>query len=218
MALSSPTTDTTRQRLIEAAEPIFANLGYDGASVRNICQNAGANVAAVNYHFGDKRELYLETVKYAVANCCHHVRGATLPTDLSALEQLRWFIRMMVHGMLELPRPSAMHLMMRELAHPSEACTAAVEEFIRPMANHLRTLLRPLLPNDISELRLWMVGQSIVGQCLYYRQNRAVAERLMGTELFEQVNAEILSQHITTFTMAALGLEPSLFATNRESS
>jgi len=206
-------TDTTRQRILESAEPIFADRGFDGASVRAICDAAKANVAAVNYHFGDKHSLYVETVKLAVRSCCDHMRHPEPPADLPPLDRLRLFIDGMVRGMLELPRASAMQLMMREMTSPTDAAAAAVEEFIRPMADRLRAILRPILAPGASDLRLWMIGQSIVGQCLYYRQNRSVAERLMGDDLFRQATADALSAHITAFTLAALGAGPAVTGT-----
>ena len=54
-----------RQRLLEASQAIFADRGFDGAKVRDICKGAGVNIAGINYHFGGKEELYIETVKYA---------------------------------------------------------------------------------------------------------------------------------------------------------
>jgi AcrR family transcriptional regulator len=49
---------TTAETLVETARAVFARYGYDGASVRAITAEAGANLAAITYHFGSKRELY----------------------------------------------------------------------------------------------------------------------------------------------------------------
>ncbi|HIE32734.1 MAG TPA: TetR family transcriptional regulator, partial [Thermodesulfobacteriaceae bacterium] len=48
-----------RERLLEIAEEIFAKRGFAEAGIREITSQAGCNVAAVNYHFGDKKKLYL---------------------------------------------------------------------------------------------------------------------------------------------------------------
>jgi AcrR family transcriptional regulator len=47
----------TREALLEAAAQVFAELGFRAATVREICQRARANIASVNYHFGDKENL-----------------------------------------------------------------------------------------------------------------------------------------------------------------
>ncbi|MGD0077896.1 MAG: helix-turn-helix domain-containing protein, partial [Sedimentisphaerales bacterium] len=51
----------TRERLLEAAEELFARQGFDGTSIRELVTRAGCkNISAVNYYFGDKQELYEE--------------------------------------------------------------------------------------------------------------------------------------------------------------
>src|SRR5580658_7522029 len=58
--------DLTRDKLIDAAGTVFAERGYRSATIREICRRAGANVAAVNYTFGDKMGLYTEVLRHSV--------------------------------------------------------------------------------------------------------------------------------------------------------
>ncbi len=58
---------STRERLVRAATRLFADSGYRGASVRDICNQAGANPGAVSYHFGGKRQLYRFVLRQAAA-------------------------------------------------------------------------------------------------------------------------------------------------------
>ena len=58
---------TTRDRLLQAATRLFADNGYRGASVRDICNLAGANPGAISYHFGGKRQLYRTVLRRAAA-------------------------------------------------------------------------------------------------------------------------------------------------------
>jgi len=58
---------TTRERLLQAATRLFADNGYRGASVRDICNVAGANPGAISYHFGGKRQLYRAVLRRAAA-------------------------------------------------------------------------------------------------------------------------------------------------------
>ncbi|MFI5588760.1 TetR/AcrR family transcriptional regulator [Amycolatopsis sp. NPDC051758] len=56
----------TRSQLLDAAERLFAEHGFQGASVRAITELAGANLAAVGYHFGSKAELLAAVVRRVV--------------------------------------------------------------------------------------------------------------------------------------------------------
>ena len=54
----------TRERLLESAGEVFAEQGFRRATVRQICDRAKANVAAINYHFGDKMGLYAAVMNH----------------------------------------------------------------------------------------------------------------------------------------------------------
>lgn len=56
----------TREQIVDAAEILFAKNGYKGTSLRQITEHAGANVAAVNYHFGTKENLLIEILDRVV--------------------------------------------------------------------------------------------------------------------------------------------------------
>ena len=65
MACEETESAGTRSRILNAAGPVFADKGFRDATVRDICQAASVNLASVNYHFGDKQRLYIESVKEA---------------------------------------------------------------------------------------------------------------------------------------------------------
>src|SRR5262245_1305140 len=198
-------TDATQQRLLEAAEEIFAAKGYDAASVREICKQAGANIAAVNYYFGDKQRLYIEAVKYAHRGCIQGEPFPDWPADMPAVDKLRDFIRIMVSRMVAPQAPASAQLMMSEMARPTEACKEIVRDYIRPIAEKLRGILAELLP-ELPLRQRTLIAFSIVGQCHFYRNQRAIAALLIGEEEFAKFDAELVTKHITAFTLNALGL------------
>jgi AcrR family transcriptional regulator len=199
-------TDATQQRLLEAAEEVFAEKGFKAASIRKICHRAGANIAAVNYYFGDKERLYIEAVKYAHRGCTEGMPFPEWAPGTPAAQKLRDFIRVMVTRMMQPQSPASTQLMMRELAQPTAACAEVVREYIRPIAEKLGQILAELLRESTERTR-FLVAFSIVGQCLFYRTHRPVAAMLVGEEEFQKYDVELVASHITAFTLKALGLE-----------
>jgi AcrR family transcriptional regulator len=194
-----------RDVLLNAAGAVFAEKGRDGATVREICRDAGLNIAAVNYYFRDKKALYVEAVKLA------HCTGGQLPkfeipADVPSEQLLEGFIRQMMGMMLDDVRPTwHIELMMREMARPTEACEELVSAFIGPMFDTLKQIIRPLLPREIAPLDLNLHAFSIVAQCLLYRYHRPVGRILVGEKTYASLmDIDRLTRHITDFTLAAL--------------
>lgn len=203
--MTPASSDDTRLRLISAAGEVFAEQGFHAATVRDICGKAQANLAAVNYYFGDKMGLYVEAVQAA------HCGGPEMakpqwPAGIAPQEKLRFFVRRWLEHFMDEHRPSwHTRLMLQEMADPTEACEKLVEAYIRPMADTLREILGELVSPHVSTKQSWMIGFSIVGQCLFYKVHRPVAELLMGRELYRELDLDTLADHISRFSLAALG-------------
>src|SRR5262245_28294098 len=101
----SVTTDDTRQRLINTAGEIFAEHGFRAATVREICSRAQANVASINYYFGDKEGLYIEAVQAAHCGTAEMLLPAN-PEALTPVDRLRFFIREWLRHFLDESRPA----------------------------------------------------------------------------------------------------------------
>jgi hypothetical protein len=97
-------------------------------------------------------------------------------------------------------------LMMREMVRPTSACSEWVRDYVRPVFDVLQGVLEELLPPQTPRWKRCMVGFSIVGQCLYYVQNRPVVSLLVGEEDFRRLDPAAVAEHVTEFSLAALGL------------
>src|ERR1700689_289610 len=103
----------TRQKLVDSAGPIFAEKGYYSATVREICKRAGANVAAVNYHFRDKEELYHAVFKQAHCNSIDETAAAvTGAANLRPRERLHVYVKSFLQRLLDDCKPSWMARLM----------------------------------------------------------------------------------------------------------
>jgi AcrR family transcriptional regulator len=204
------TNDDTQDRLLQAAGELFAEKGFEGASVREICQRAGAgNIAAVNYYFRDKDRLYIEAVKSACLRQAESFPFPDWPVGTAPEVKLRDFIGILLNRMQGGDSsPWARQLFLRELAHPTAACTEFVQRVVRPNAELLTRILSELLPR-VPERKRRLIAFSIVGQCFFHRFAQPVVAQLVGEEEFRSYDSAALAEHITDFSFAALGLKPA---------
>jgi TetR/AcrR family transcriptional regulator, regulator of cefoperazone and chloramphenicol sensitivity len=202
-----PPADETRLRLLDAAEEVFAEVGFAAATTREICRRAGMkNIGAINYYFQSKERLYIEAVKHAMRTCTKGAPFPNWPPGTPPERKLRDFIHTMMARMLTIPKESSMNLMSREMTRtrPSPVTVEVVQEGIKPMADVLVSILNELVPDLPFERRV-LVGFSVVGQCLYYRQNRAVGEVLFGADLVNSFGAATIADHIADLVLTGLG-------------
>ncbi len=210
--------DETRTRICEAAGPVFAEKGFRSATVREICRQAGVNVASINYHFGDKERLYIETVKYAHEQRAQQVPLPEFPVGTAPEQKLRAFIHALVTRMIGVPRsPWEVQLLLREVLQPTGACKELVESYFRPMFGRLLSILDELLPAETPDFKRKQIGFSIVGQCLHYRvAGEVVAMIVPEDEHKAHFEPSHLADHIADLSLAALGAGPPVQSFSEE--
>jgi TetR/AcrR family transcriptional regulator, regulator of cefoperazone and chloramphenicol sensitivity len=199
----------TETRLLEAAGRVFAEKGFDSATVRDVCERAGVkNIGAVNYYFRSKENLYEAAVRNAFRCRMARATPPEWPVGTPPAVKLRQFIRGAVKSMLDdFAEPWQMQLLMRELTHPGPAGEGIIRDFMRPIYERLWDILREVLPPGTDERTLHLIGFSIMGQCFYHRVGRPVLRRLAGEAEHDTYDPELLAEHIARFSLAALGLE-----------
>jgi AcrR family transcriptional regulator len=196
----------TRERLLEAAGQVFSEAGFRAATVREIVRRAGgANIASVNYHFGDKEGLYAAVLEHfareAVAKYPPH---AGLPADAGPEERLRAFVRAFLLRIFDKGHQS-IHgkLMAWEMIEPTRALDRIVEQVIRPMYGRLCAILKALAGPRVTIAQVESAAKSIVGQCLFYKHCAPVIERLEGRRP-DLRDFEALVGHIVAFSLHGL--------------
>ena len=196
--------DDTRQKLINYAGEIFSAKGFESTTVREVCQAAGVNIAAIHYHFGDKERLYLECVKHA--HCQHGMIDFDWPNGTSSQEKLTTMVTHMLTMMLATDQPAwQIELMMRELARPTAACRVLVEEFISPVFTQLLAIVSEMLPAETPLLSRQQTAFSVVAQCLLYRYHRPIGQLLIGEEQFQRLlNVDTVARQIVAFSLGGI--------------
>lgn len=204
--MTQPTTDNTRDRILDQAERLFAIKGFEAVSVREITGAAESNLAAVNYHFGNKMNLYVVVFRERWLERTRRVRGnftsrlADIPNPT-----IRQVIDAMARAFLDGPLSDAerhyhVQLMQRELSQPSEVLKMVVEEVMKPYHQQLYELIRPNLPANIDEERLRICILGILGMTLYFTFARPAVSMLMGHEYNAQFKSTLI-EHISSFAL-----------------
>jgi AcrR family transcriptional regulator len=202
---NAPSSADTREKLLEAAAQVFAEHGFYNATIREICRRAGANVAAVNYTFGDKVGLYTEVLRQTI----RAPETARLVSDLDAATSPEDMIRTLIHRrLLHLcgrKRPDqAFRIMMHEFAQPTPAMTRVIDEGMRPIYRRLLHAVGELLGLPPEHEKTRLCNNSIVGQVLFYAFSQPVLSRLQPDLKLTPQQLERIARHITEFSLSYL--------------
>jgi len=167
-------SDHTRQRILKAAVELFADKGFDGASVRAIVAKARVNQAAINYHFDGKEGLYLEVIETAFAAFAR-LEGLdgeplrSLPRD----EALRRFVYQQLRPLLFRDEISRfMRIFAWENVRPSKVLRTYLANNAAPFLDRAVELVRRFLPVSATDHEALCGAIWLMGQCSIFVRNR----------------------------------------------
>jgi len=173
----------TRDRLLKAACEVFAEKGYLNAKVAEICRRAGANVAAVNYYFGDKDTLYAEAWLHAF--------------NEYAMPEIQNFMEKGLQGYFT-------RLYLMELANPTGLIQDSWHNMIEPRRQKLIGIIRKILGAETTDETVLFCELSIISQCrALLTINRNDLEYLLDEPLSSKL-IKRLADHIACFSLAGI--------------
>src|SRR5271166_6398931 len=195
--------EDTRERLIEAAIRIFGELGFEGASTRMLADAAGANLAAIPYHFGNKEGLYRAAAEFIVERCGRDIlptlekidialagKKLARPDALALLHQLLERFSAIVIGS-ELSDTFA-SFVMREQLQPGAAFEILYQGMMRQLMASCAKLLAIASGRSGDDIRTLIRAQTLLGQILVFRTSRASVLRQLGWREFSKEQLKLI--------------------------
>jgi len=197
----------TRQRLLAAAAEVFAKKGFWEATHAEICQKAGANTAAVNYHFTSKENLYVEAWRNAFERSVQeYPPDGGVPADAPTEERLRGRILSLMQRMGD-PTNFEVEIVHKEMANPTGLLAEAMHRAIDPQRLDTRKLVRELLGDGASEQSVVLCEMSLMGLCFgpigHMRGFKPPGGPRPGGPAMK-FGVEELAEHVTQFTLAGI--------------
>lgn len=199
-------SEVTRDRIMKAAERLFADRGYDGTSIRAIVAKARVNQAAINYHFDGKDGLYREVLRTAFRAMTEDQLAHGEETKaMSREDALRAFIRRQLHPLMGRDEYSRyMRIFNWETVRPTPVFRALLSEEAAPFMGLAADLVRRFLPGadarTVTVASIWLIGQSSV----FLRNRETLAQPPLGLVLDDAV-VDWLSAQIGNWIVGGLG-------------
>jgi AcrR family transcriptional regulator len=210
----------TRQRLLAAGIRLFAEHGYRGVSVRDLCTEAEVNVAAINYHFGGKQDLYhaifeatldmdeprfqesMETLQTLISSSNGDTAQLAVAVGvfvksmlghLAADEQKRWF------GVL----------IIRELTFPTAAFDLIYQRRAEPLERMLAKIISAVNGLSVQSAQVRIQAHAVIGMIFNLGISRSILWQLMGWDGYTTERVTLIGNIVTDLICNALLLGPA---------
>jgi AcrR family transcriptional regulator len=197
---------STRQRILGAAEELFAERGFAGASLRQVTAAAKVNLAAVNYHFGSKDNLIEEVFRRRLDELSHRRLDRLAEVNRNHAPTLDAVLEAFIMPALELSLDRAGgSVFMRVLARAFAEHNSNLRKFLSDNYGHVlkefAAAFAQLLPHLNKDELYWRLDLA-VGALTYAMADFGMIQRRSGET--ERQHREQMAKHLVHFTAAGL--------------
>ena len=197
---------STKERILGAAEQLFATHGFAGASLRQVTAAANVNLAAVNYHFGSKENLINEVFRRRLDDLNAHrleeLDKALAQNDSDLEELLGAFIRPALDLSLDRSGGGAfIRVLARAFAEHNDALRKFLSDNYGHVMKRFHSAFAQRLPNLDKEELYWRLD-IVAGALTYAMADFGVIKRKTGVT--EQMHRERAVEHLIRFAAAGL--------------
>ena len=198
-----------QNRLLDAAEELFCQKGFAATSIRDMTKKANCNVAAVNYYFGSKEDLYLAVFKRHLTELRERRiaginKAMTYGESKTTLEDLlREFAKSFIEPLVGTNRTERLiTLIAREMLDPHLPKNLFYEEMIGPVMAVLEPAMIKLCPG-LDSHKAFLSIQSVVGQLIHIIHTQQMFAYSPRTEEFAY-DIDKTIEHIVAFSAAGI--------------
>ena len=191
-----------RDRLVMAALHVFADKGYEGASTREICEQAGMNISSIRYYFGDKAGLYRASFHGSMGDSPCNVNVEAL-VDLSLPEALKLFFNEFLEPLkLGEEVRLVMKLHFREMIEPTGLWSEKIDDGIKPQHEAMVALLKQHLGLKRIDVDAHRLAFAIIGMAVHYYVGQDVVTTICPQLVNTPKAIEILAERLASYSVA----------------
>jgi AcrR family transcriptional regulator len=198
-------SEKTRNRLLIAASRIFAEKGFQEATIAEICVQAETNIASVNYHFRDKETLYLEAWRFAFKReLSLYPPDGGIADDAPVEQRLAARIKAFIYRVAD-DNSYSFAIINKEMAQPTRLLADIMEKEINPQRLQMLGLLKECLGQSASDEQIHYCHTSIMGQCFQLLRLKHIQNtRHFRSHPSDLSDSKAFADHVVRFSLAGI--------------
>lgn len=196
----------TQKNLLIAASEIFAEKGFRDATVAEISKKATTNVAAINYHFGNKEALYREAWRQSFRDSIKaHPPDGGVDANAPVEQRLAGVISALLRRINDKDNKE-FHIVNKEMANPTGLLEEVMKEEMMPLRRRIMALMHEILGPNKPEVMVRFCTVSILSQCvipafinIVEKPDTDIEDTSLRIEDIEEY-----AHHVVTFSLAGI--------------